>query len=205
MTAAGAADPRWPGALRAVSLALLFHASGCSYLFMERAPDVVPTPDYPVQCTSSRLAPAVDTVYAASFAAGAAIFALMPRCSTGPDGTDSCVDSGAKTALVGTYAALAVATGVIAHRGFEAANACQRVKNLNVLCITGREDACRALNSQWTPRRTAPPGGGEWQPAGPPVDVPVPGAAGCTKDVDCKGTRVCERGVCVEPGARPGP
>ena len=33
--------------------------------------------------------------------------------------------------------------------------------------------------------------------------------AGCAKDVDCKGTRICERGACVDPpagraGAAPG-
>jgi hypothetical protein len=36
------------------------------------------------------------------------------------------------------------------------------------------------------------------------AEAPVPSApasAGCSKDVDCKGTRVCERGACVEPGA----
>jgi NDP-sugar pyrophosphorylase family protein len=27
--------------------------------------------------------------------------------------------------------------------------------------------------------------------------------ADCTKDVDCKGERVCEKGVCVDPGSSP--
>jgi hypothetical protein len=53
----------------------------------------------------------------------------------------------------------------------------------------------------------APASGGAWNPsAGPP---PPPGggspsspgpSAGCTKDTDCKGDRVCESGVCRAPG-----
>ena len=32
-----------------------------------------------------------------------------------------------------------------------------------------------------------------------------PVLAGCTKDTDCKGTRICEEGICVEGGALPAP
>ncbi len=35
--------------------------------------------------------------------------------------------------------------------------------------------------------------------------APAPGTAGCTKDVDCKGDRVCSRGECVDPPGPPAP
>ncbi len=188
-----------------LALALLVQgASGCSYLFMERAPEVVAAPEYPVHCTSSRAAPIIDTIYAASAGLEGVLFAVMPTCGSTPD--EGCVDSGTKAALVALSAVEAAVVAVAAKQGFDSAKRCERVKDLNARCITGREDACRALNSSWTPSRRAP--ATEWQPAGPgapPVDAPVPGVPGCTKDVDCKGTRVCERGVCVEPGARPAP
>ena len=187
-------------------LALVVHlGSGCSWIFMERPPDVVAAPDYPVQCTSSRAAPIIDAVYAGSMALGGVMFAAMSTCSGGSTTSqEGCVDAGAKAAMVGAYAAAAVVTAVAASQGLKAARRCDDLKSLNALCITGHEDACRKLNSAWTPsRRPEPPGG--WQREAP-VDTPVPGAAGCTRDVDCKGSRVCERGVCVEPGgARPGP
>lgn len=197
-------------ALRSLALAALAHAAGgCSYLFMERAPDVVAAPDYPVHCTSSRVAPVADAVYAGSAGFAALMFAAMPRCSDDHlnPGARTCSSPAEKAALIAAPAAVAVALGVVARQGFEAASTCDAVKDLNALCITGREDACRALTPRWTPRRPPTPGT-EWQPAGPgvpPVDVPVPGGSGCTKDVDCKGTRVCERGACVEPGAKPAP
>src|SRR6185295_1738217 len=39
--------------------------------------------------------------------------------------------------------------------------------------------------------------------AGAPSRPAVP--AGCAKDTDCKGERVCERGACVEPAPPPPP
>jgi len=32
-----------------------------------------------------------------------------------------------------------------------------------------------------------------------PSDGPAPDSAGCTKDVDCKGNRICDRGLCTAP------
>jgi formylglycine-generating enzyme required for sulfatase activity len=47
------------------------------------------------------------------------------------------------------------------------------------------------------------------QPAAPEAQSrPAISAGGCTKDTDCKGARVCERGACVEPrrpSSDPGP
>jgi hypothetical protein len=182
-------------------------ATGCSWIFMERAPDPVVAPDYPVQCTSSRVAPIVDSLYAGSMAVGAVVFAAMPTCggsaSTSAGTTpDSCVHSGTTLAAAALYAGAAAVYAVAANQGFKSAGRCEDLKGLNALCITGHEDACVKLDPAWTPaRRPAPQG---WQPVPaapgvPGVDVPVPAAPGCTRDLDCKGARVCERGVCVEP------
>ena len=39
----------------------------------------------------------------------------------------------------------------------------------------------------------------------PPAPAPAPPAGGCTKDTDCKGDRVCQRGECVDPTPTPTP
>ena len=52
--------------LRAAScLALAVFAlsgSGCSWAFVQKAPEPVMTPNYPVSCTDSKAAPVLDTI-----------------------------------------------------------------------------------------------------------------------------------------------
>ena len=48
----------------------------------------------------------------------------------------------------------------------------------------------------------ASPGKSEKKPSAPrPADPPPATGGGCTKDTDCKGDRICEGGVCVNPPA----
>jgi hypothetical protein len=59
---------------------------------------------------------------------------------------------------------------------------------------------------RYLPSEVQSPGNTSTDPAAPHADAPAssaPPSAGCTKDVDCKGTRVCERGMCVEPSTMP--
>lgn len=195
---------------RLALLVLLVHtASGCSWAFMQRAPETVATPNYPVECTSSRAAPVLDAICAGYFVANGLVLAGSKTCDQASFG-ESCVESSTRNTGMVLSAGLAVLCAVSAGSGFGMATRCQEVKTTNAMCITGDEAACKKLNSNWTPpmKFQAPPP----VPAAPPAAVPpAPGsavapaaepAAGCSKDVDCKGNRVCEKGVCVDPAAR---
>jgi hypothetical protein len=187
----------------AVLASILQASSGCSWAFMQRPPEVVATPSSPVDCTSSRAAPVLDTICAGTFALSTVVLAGMSTCSNSGY-YEFCIDQGTMAGVLAVPAGLAVLCGLSAGSGYGAARRCEGVKTMNALRITGNEDACRQLNSSWTPgRRSTTPAATEPAWAAPPVDVPVGG--GCTKDVDCKGTRVCQRGVCVDPGAKRGP
>jgi hypothetical protein len=205
-------------AIRVAALAFLLQlTSGCSWAFMKKPPESVAAPDYPVECTSSRAAPVIDTICAGYFAVNTLVLAGAKTCDSAAPG-EACVESGSKGGGIALSVGLAALCAISAGSGYGRASKCQDVKNTNALCITGNEVACRQLNPSWQPRR--PPGAPAPQGAAPPapygqpvapapvapgVDTPVPSAGGCTRDVDCKGTRVCERGVCVEPGTRPAP
>jgi len=183
----------------AVLASILQTSSGCSWAFMQRPPEVVATPSYPVDCTSSRAAPVLDTVCAGYFALNTVVLAGLRTCSNSAY-YESCVQPGAKAGGLAVSTGLAVLCALSAGSGYGSAGRCEAIKTMNALCITGNEDACRQLNSSWTPaRRPTAPLAAEPASAAPPVEW------GCAKDVDCKGSRVCERGVCVEPGAKPGP
>ena len=173
----------------ALLVAVLHAASGCSWAFMHKAPEPVAAPNYPVECTSSRAAPVLDTICAGYFVANGIYWASQKSCASASFG-ESCVESGTKTTGVLLSAGLAALCAAAAVSGYPNATKCEAVKAQNALCITGDEAACKRLNSSWTP----------------PLKVPAapaePAAAGCTKDTDCKGSRVCDRGVCVEPAGK---
>lgn len=180
----------------ALLVALLQAASGCSWAFMQRPPEVVPTPQYPVECTSSKVAPVLDAICAGYFVANGIFWAAEKSCDQASI-YESCAESDAKTTGVLLSAGLAVLCAASASSGFTTAGKCQEVKNQNVMCITGDEAACLKLNSTWKPPLqlpAAPASATETNPSPAP-----PPTTGCTKDVDCKGDRVCERGVCVAP------
>lgn len=71
---------------------------------------------------------------------------------------------------------LAVLCGFSAASGFGSAARCEQKKDLNRLCISGDQKACRSLRPGW-----ALPAAGTAVP--PPADV----GRGCSKDTDCKG------------------
>ncbi len=156
------------------SAALLLFAgvaqSGCSWIFMSRAPDPVPVPTAPVDCTTSRAAPILDTICSAYFVANGVVLAASQTCPSATGGT--CFDQGTKVAGIITSAALAGVCGFSAAAGFGYANRCEETKEVNGLCISGNERACLKLNPDWSPPRFVP--GAPAQPPAPPPVAPPP-------------------------------
>jgi hypothetical protein len=190
-----------PARSRTALLVVLLHAaSGCSWAFMTRPPEVVAAPNYPLDCTSSRAAPVLDTICAAYFAVNGLVLAGAKTCD-GAGFLEPCMDSGTKNGAIMVDVALIALCAISASNGYGYATRCGVLKDTNALCITGNEAACRQLNSTWSPPMKYP----ATFPAQPPTAVPpvqpTQDAAGCSKDLDCKGSRICERGACAEPAA----
>ncbi|MFT3913293.1 MAG: hypothetical protein QM704_04130 [Anaeromyxobacteraceae bacterium] len=198
----------------AVLLALtMIPSGGCSFMFMSRAPDPVPAPNYPVECTSSTAAPVLDSVCTGYFAVNTAVIAGMKDCKDAYAG-ESCLDGkGGGMALSLGLGALCLASAV---SGFGKAQECQAVKNQNALCITGNVQACGALNPNWRPTVTpAPQPVPPAAPAATPAPVPalapalpaapaqrfdgLPAGANCTATWQCAVGLACPAGVCAAP------
>lgn len=125
--------------------------NGCSFAFMSRAPQPVLAPDYPVDCSSSRAAPVLDTICAGYFVANAIVLAGATTCDNASFG-EACYESGVKTGGMLLSAGLAGLCALSASSGFRGASHCSQVKQLNAACITGNESACVTLTPGWTPR-----------------------------------------------------
>ena len=170
-------DPGDPVNLRNLSrlspILFLLH-SGCSWAFMHRAPQTVEAPNYPVECTSSRAAPALDTICAGYFVVNGLVLATRTSCDQASPG-QSCVESGTKTGGILLSAGLATLCAVSAGTGYGNANRCEAVKSANALCITGNEAACRQLNPRWSPPLKLP--AAESAPGPAPTPLPAPSRA----------------------------
>jgi len=167
---------------------LAFTSTGCSWIFMSKAPEPVVAPNYPVECTSSRASPVLDSICAGYFVANGIFWAAADSCDTDISGgtSDFCYDSSTKTAGIALSAGLAAVCAFSAASGFKAATNCSKVKGLNALCITGDLAACQALRPGFVP--PGPPGADPWgtrppdrwgppQPApGEPQQTPPPQA-----------------------------
>lgn len=157
--------------LRAVSLvitvAFALTGSGCSLAFVQRAPDPVLAPTYPISCTDAKAAPVLDAICAGYFVANGLAWAASN-------------DTANKGTGIGVSVALLALCGLSAVNGFQNTSRCEQVKSLNAQCITGDEAACRTLRPGWMPpqRLPAPP-----LPAAPqasaqaPVQAPAPAPA----------------------------
>lgn len=193
--------------LRATLLVLALHAaSGCS-LGMRVPPDPIVAPNEPVDCNSSTSAPVLDMLCAGIFLSGTISLARTPTCDD--PFTVDCIDASDRSRAMLVTGGLAALCAAGAAVGFQKAGNCERVKTFNAKCISGDEAACLKLNSSWKPPMKVP-----GAPAAPPAaPAPYPALApaappatpgGCAKDVDCKGDRVCEQGVCVAPRVKEG-
>lgn len=182
---------------RRMLIAAALSMTGCSWIFMTKPPDSVAVPHLPVDCTTSRAAPVLDTICSGYFVVNGIVLLAVKDCANASFG-ENCANSSTKTGGALLSAGLAVVCGVSAASGYGNAARCEQIKDSNLMCMSGDVSACRRLKADWTP-----PGG--WQPigsfppqapAGPEPPVPVPG---CARDTDCKGDRICEQGVCVAP------
>lgn len=151
-----------------ILLACLAALPGCSMLFVDGPP-----PDYAQRpyfdCTTSRLAPVTDTIFAAFYGLGGVAVAAAP--------SDFEIDSSTRTSVAVVYIGWATFLAVSAVGGFN------------------DTDACDAATDELNQRRSAQPP--QWYPNGAPQQQPVPNA-GCTTDVQCKMDRVCVQGVCMD-------
>ena len=131
--------------LGTLAASLATSGTGCSWLYMTRAPSPVPSPERPVECTTSRFAPIADSAYAVfAAAAGGAVLA----------GTSSCDQYCAGAFVAVSFAALLAASAV---SGFHDASRCDDVRALNALCIKGDVASCRRLDGGWVPPSTLTP------------------------------------------------
>jgi hypothetical protein len=136
-------------------LVLLHAASGCSFAHMNRAREPVVAPNDPVDCTSSRANPVLDTLCAGSFVFSAAALTMLTNCDQARL-FEPCVSPDSRSKGVLVSAGLAVLCAVSAGYGYSSANTCEDVKKLNALCITGDEPSCKKLNPAWVPMVRAP-------------------------------------------------
>ena len=179
-------------------LLLALHAAGCSF-GMRAAPDRVENPSQPVDCNSSTTAPVVDAICASIFLSTTINLASTETCESNPFVAD-CMTRKDRDGLMMASGGLAALCAVGAVVGFKKQGTCERVKATNTLCIKGDEAACLKLNSAWQPPMRLPAA-----PEAAPAGVAPAAPAGCTKDVDCKGDRVCEQGTCVPPRVKEAP
>ncbi len=191
---------------------------------MNKAQEPIAAPNYPVDCTSSRAAPVLDVICAGYFVLNTAVLAGAKTCDSAAPG-EACVASGTKSGGMLLSAGLALLCGGSAGSGFGNASKCEQVKNFNALCITGDEASCKKLNPAWVPpmkfpaqASTAPagavpaaavvPAAADPASAAPaaagPASPAVP-TAGCSRDTDCKGDRICVQGACAEPAPKAPP
>lgn len=183
--------------------------SGCSWVFMTRPPSSPPGPGQPLECTSSRTAPVLDTICAGYFVANGIVWVAARSCDSAAPG-EKCYSSSAKSTGVAVSAGLAALCGISAVSGYGYSSRCQEMQSARSVCITGTEPACARPYPGWTPAGAAPPPtpppalpGPAVPPAPPGSQVgPTPTAPGCGKDTDCKGDRICEKGECVDPRPR---
>ncbi len=193
----------------AASLLASTLGSGCSWIFMTRPPASVPEPSVPIECTTSRAAPVLDTVCAGYFVVNGIVWAAAKSCSSASPG-EKCYSSSDKSTGIAVSAGLATLCGISAVSGYGYAGRCREVRASQALCISGNEAACLQLTSRPSPSpgpspAPAPSSPGTAAPPPPPPGAPAgpaPPIGGCTKDTDCKGERICEKGQCTEPRPR---
>src|SRR3954468_15871086 len=102
--------------IRTATLVVGLYASGCSYMFMQKAPEVVAAPNYPLDCTTSTAAPILDVICASYFVINGGVILAAKDCSTASFG-ESCLTGGQKAGGVLISAGLAALCGFSAGSG----------------------------------------------------------------------------------------
>ena len=150
------------------ALVLLGMATGgCSFLFMRSPPDAIPSPEAPVECTSSSVAPVMDTTCASlGLAIFSAALAEPADCNTSQPG--GCLTAGEVVGVAVGAAAMTVACTFAAAHGYKQATRCEKLKTLSLWCRGGELTACQQLVPGWVPPLPAPVVPREPMPSAPP-------------------------------------
>ena len=167
--------------------ATLLFCSACSWGTMVRAPPTPVEPAPPVNCTTSRLAPALDTAGAVLLGVPGVLTTAYgiatPVCTTGWCFLEP-TDGGSKAAIIGVgvvLVGLAVMQTVSAVNGYGWAAGCEALQGQQLACLSGVETSCAIL-------RTPPP---------PPGKSP---GERCSIDQECSQGTVCYLGRCQRGG-----
>ncbi len=135
-------------------LGVLLHAcAGCSYVFVRPPPEVVSPPEHPVDCTTSPLPAAADTLLAVAAAIGAGQYATLPSCGSSTDPGKTCVSGDERAVGIAASVAGALVWTLSAAHGSRAVRRCAAVQEDGRLCRAGDDEACRRLDPAWTPAR----------------------------------------------------
>jgi hypothetical protein len=135
--------------------ALLGTESGCSWIFVHKAPAGPVEPVPPAECTSSVASPVLDTVGAAllGIIGGAAIVGgATAKCgpSTG-FGVSLCTSSEQQALIIGgglLVLGAGTALAFSAAHGYGTTAQCRHLKADQLSCISGVEDACQSLKQR---------------------------------------------------------
>ncbi len=124
--------------------------SGCSYLFLNRPPEVPPYPAASIRCTTSRAAPSMDIVLTAGFAA-------LGLAAISANTTQSCSQSALGPCFSYTQemrygvSAIALGLGALALTstiyGFDRTARCEQLIQWQKACDEGDRAACTALGA----------------------------------------------------------
>jgi hypothetical protein len=139
----------------AVLAAASLSIGGCSWIAMARPPRPPVEPAPPAACTTSRLAPALDTAGAVLVGVPAvtvtAAAIATPAChGEGWDCLFQFPTPGAKAATIVlglAFVGLAVVDTVSAVNGFQWANDCEAIQAQQLACVSGTESSCAALRT----------------------------------------------------------
>ena len=146
---------RGPRVVAALVVLAMGPASGCSWIFVTRAPEPPVPSEPPVNCTTSVASPVVDTVAAALLAAsGVALIVsgayAVPPCSA-PDwcfGQD--LARGFATGFTvtgGVMLASAIPLAFSAGYGYATTADCRGVREAQLACVSGVETSCAGVRS----------------------------------------------------------
>ncbi len=137
-----------PVRLRAIAAAvgLVFLPTlGCSWLSVTKAPEGPIEAPFPIACTSDVTAPVVDTVLAGLLAVGGTAYVVAGSRS---EGNLNDLANGPVVAVGIGVLVLAVPFGISAIHGYSTTADCRHLKEAQLSCASGVEEACRSLQER---------------------------------------------------------
>lgn len=115
---------------------------GCSWIFVNEPPKGPIDVAARVECTSSNVAPIVDTVVAGLYAVTGTVFLVGGIVGSKENGAGSVIGFGAVTIVAA--APFAVSTAY----GYRTTAECRHLKEAQLSCTSGVEEACRTLQER---------------------------------------------------------